>query len=160
MTNQLRAFLAAFVLAVGVMVSGHTEVGQFGEGSFQLTGGNSSGGTISNSATNYFPINGFLPASLTEVDVLVGTEPITPSKFACATIGGSPGAGKSYTFVIRNGGADTDWSCAIADAATTCSDETGSAIAASSQTIAVKSVPSGTPTAVRAVCRLVAALTS
>lgn len=109
-------------------------------------------GNVSNSATNYFAITGFSGPSATENDVILGMVAITPTELTCTTFGGSPGSGKSYAITVRRAAADTDWSCTIADANTSCSDTSGSAIALSGSW-SFKVVPSGTPTAAAILCR-------
>ena len=61
------------------------------------------------------------------------------------TLSGSPGAGKSYAFTLRQDSAATDLTCTVSETGTTCNDS-GSAAVANDDLMAYESVPSGTPT--------------
>jgi len=63
------------------------------------------------------------------------------------SLGTAPGSGKSWTFTIVINGSDTAITVTISDAATTARDTTHTASIAPGDTIALKSVPSGTPSA-------------
>jgi hypothetical protein len=74
---------------------------------------------------------------------------------------GSPGSGKSYTLSMRKNGASPGGtpSAAIADAATTGSDGSGSVSIADGDTWSIRSVPAGTPTARAATWALIQTMT-
>lgn len=59
---------------------------------------------------------------------------------------GTPGAGKSYTFMVRKNGADTSVTCVIADTATSASDTANSFSVVAGDLVTLKVTPSGTPT--------------
>jgi hypothetical protein len=60
---------------------------------------------------------------------------------------GSPGTGNSYTFTVRNNGADTSLTCAIIDSSVSCSDTDAahSVSFSAGDTVSIKSVPSSNP---------------
>ena len=59
----------------------------------------------------------------------------------------APGAGTSYVFTVMKNGEATDVTCAIADAATTAEDTAHSASFVAGDTVCLRCVPTGTPTA-------------
>jgi len=63
----------------------------------------------------------------------------------------APGAGKSYTFVVRKNGADTDITVTISDANTTGADTAHTVSVAAGDTVGLESVGSGTPDAASAI---------
>lgn len=107
---------------------------------------------ISSAATNYhIPMGdgGTTGSSATESDVEFQC-PITPLILSGLRVAldVAPGAGKSWVFTLRKDGADTAQTVTIADAATSASFGAGSEVTyTSGSKLAVKSVPSGTPTA-------------
>ncbi len=63
------------------------------------------------------------------------------------TLNNAPGVGKSWAFTVRKNGSDTSVTCTISDAATTARDTTHSFSVAPGDRLALKWVPTGTPTA-------------
>lgn len=59
----------------------------------------------------------------------------------------APTSGKSYAFTLLKNGVDTAVTCTISDTATDCNDASNSVTFAADDLIALKSVPSGTPSA-------------
>lgn len=102
---------------------------------------------------DHFAVSGPSVAQNDSDQVTMRTEAMTPTKVACALIGGTPGSGKSYVFTLI--GAST-WSCTIANSATTCSDTSGDPI--SEGDLYWRAVASGTPSAVYATCRIIGAI--
>jgi hypothetical protein len=62
-------------------------------------------------------------------------------------LNGSPGAGNSYTFIVRQNGADTAVTCAITDAAISCADTVNTVAFAVGDRISIRSIPASSPTA-------------
>lgn len=68
------------------------------------------------------------------------------SKFI-VSLDGSPGAGKSYAVTLRKNQVDTNVTCTVSDSATTCEDNINYTSFSGGDTVSVKVVPSGTPSA-------------
>jgi hypothetical protein len=62
-------------------------------------------------------------------------------------VGAAPGVGKSWTITLRKNGGDQTLTCTISDNATSASDTSNSVSVAVGDTLTMKVVPSGTPTA-------------
>jgi hypothetical protein len=62
------------------------------------------------------------------------------------TLSGSPGAGRSWTFVIRTNGQDTPVTCAIQDLATSCTDLVNPATFNAGDLFSIRVIGSGNPT--------------
>jgi hypothetical protein len=105
--------------------------------------------TLSNSATNY---TGIMTISATEaVTQIIIPYAATLKNLYIGLNSGSPGAGTSWAFSIRVNAATpgTLLTCTVADAATACNDTNGANAmnVAAGDLVAVRSVPSNTPTA-------------
>ena len=59
----------------------------------------------------------------------------------------SPGASKTYTFVVRKNGVDTALTCAISGAATACSDTVNTVTFVVGDLISIRATPTSSPTA-------------
>ena len=104
-------------------------------------------GDPSTSTTNYSNILQPSATSATEADELVEAALATTVSKLVVTLGVAPGSGKSWTFTLRKNGADTGLTCTISDTATTASDLVNTVSYAVGDTLTLKIVPSGTPTA-------------
>jgi hypothetical protein len=60
-------------------------------------------------------------------------------------LSGAPGSGRSWTFVVRNGGTDTAVTCTIQDLATSCSDLANSGVFAAGDLFSIRVIGSGGP---------------
>lgn len=105
------------------------------------------GSTVSNSATNYAGVqmSGAANATLANVDQIMPTGGTFSHLYV--ELEGAPTAGKSYAFTLLKAGADQSLTCTVADTATTCNDTSNSFTVAASDLVALKIVPTGTPTA-------------
>lgn len=110
----------------------------------------SAGGTTvpSVSVTNYTYASGNLLYWQT-TDALVHSVISTAgeAKDLRVSVGAAPGVGKSWAVTLVNNGVDTALTCTIADAATSCSFTASTEVLAVGDTLSVKVVPTGTPTA-------------
>lgn len=99
----------------------------------------------STSATNYAGFSGGWAATNDDgVRSLVPLDGVLEDLYVSLTV--APGAGKSYAFTVRKNGADTSLTCTVSDSNTTC-QMSGSVSYSAGDTLALKCVPSGTPTA-------------
>lgn len=105
------------------------------------------GTTLSNSATNYAGVqmSGAANATLANVDQIMPTGGTFSHLYV--ELEGAPTAGKSYAFTLLKAGADQSLTCTVSDTATTCNDTANSFTVAASDLVALKIVPTGTPTA-------------
>lgn len=107
-------------------------------------------GALSTGATSYGPMQGFNNgANFVSTEASISTVMPTAGTFSNFYIRSTtaPGAGKSYTYTLRKNGADTAVTATMSDAATTATDSTNSVTYAAGDTISIKAVPTGTPTA-------------
>lgn len=63
-----------------------------------------------------------------------------------ASVSAAPTAGKSWTFNVRSGGADTNLACVISNSATTSNNTSNNVIATAPGALSLETTPSGTPT--------------
>lgn len=79
--------------------------------------------SMSSVASNYYPISGEQRTNGTETNRLGYVPPGTLSKLYCR-VASAPGSGKSWTVTVRVGLSNSALTCSIADAATSCADDT------------------------------------
>jgi hypothetical protein len=109
-------------------------------------------GNIVNSATSflgaYFDYGNGDPTEAAVAVKLAGTGSTTFSSFR-ALFNGAPGAGKTWTLTLRKNGADTALTCIITGTVVPaqCIDSTHSAVFSAGDTVDVKVVPTGGPSA-------------
>jgi hypothetical protein len=107
---------------------------------------------LNTGATNYLITVGSLAASLTEGDVQLTTTQAKAAHLGCYLPVAAPGGGKSWTITLRKNGVDTASTCPIADAASSCSDDTNVVSFVGGDLVSIKIVPAGTPTASTILC--------
>lgn len=126
-----------------IRVGFEIEGGSSGDGSFMTTGGVT---TLSAAATRYLPIQGGIPST-----TVGNAESIIPTagtiNSAYVELGGTPGAGRSYTATLVKNGVDTALTVTVSDSATTGSDTANSVSVAAGDKVYWKIVPAGSPSA-------------
>lgn len=98
-------------------------------------------------ATNYMTIYGTTVATTTvaAATTTMPTAGVVDKMYIAMS--GTPGAGKSYALTLYKNGLATALTCTVSDAATTCNEPTATVTFAAGDSIAMESVPTGTPTA-------------
>lgn len=103
--------------------------------------------TLGTAATTYLSVMGSNVPGTT----LANLDQVVPAAGTISRIfielNNSPGSGKSYAFTLLKNGSTTALTCTVSDTGTTCNDTGNSVSFAAGDTIALQSVPSGTPTA-------------
>lgn len=103
---------------------------------------------MSNSATNFTYFSGnTLAWNATELNSRSVVPIAGTLKNLYIRLGAAPTAGKSFAFTVEKNGSDSTITCTVSDANTSCNDTTHTLSLAAGDTISIKSVPSGTPTA-------------
>lgn len=114
-----------------------------GTGSFMTTGGVT---TLSAGADRYIPIQAGIPSTTTgNAETLIPTGGTIDSAYA--VLGGTPGAGRSYTATLVKNGVDTALTVTIANTNTTGNDTSNSVSVVAGDKIYWKIVPAGSPSA-------------
>jgi hypothetical protein len=111
-------------------------------------------GPLNASATRYIAFQGGDAIQTSEISAAQYLPAsVTPTQFKCQVSAAPDNGGgtQSYTFTLRAGGADTDWTCTISEAETTCADTSGSALSTDVE-VAISITPSGTPGTPRGRC--------
>ena len=117
-----------------------------------LLSGGAHGVAVSNAVPSYFSIITPLAPSVTRAAVEGMAPALKPYELFC--VSAAPNTGNSRAFTYRVNDVDTDWSCTISDAATSCTDFVGADTGAG--TAAIYHVPTSTPDASTARCSLAA----
>lgn len=124
-----------------------------GDGTWSTPAGGSGGGGTFNysdngvtvTANTYFiPIGGGGVPTTTEANVSIASPAALTVAHLKVSVSVAPGTGNSYTITLRDGGVDNAVTCAIADTATSCADDTHSFNVSASDLIDWKFVSAGT----------------
>lgn len=120
---------------------------------FLLATGADSDDLLATSGTTFLAVSGVGADTGTEANVRGRLNRTKPMKLSCS-LSVAPGAGKSYTVMLRHNTADTDCTCSIADTNTACSDTSCSVLAASAA-FALAFTAVSTPTASTPRCYII-----
>lgn len=106
---------------------------------------------FSNSTTRYCNLHQHTANSATTSTSATSYKTIIPNSGTLRNLSfqltNAPGSGKSWTFTVQKNGSDTGLTVTISDTNTEGSDTTNTVTVAAGDLLAIKSVPSGTPTA-------------
>lgn len=109
-------------------------------------------GIVSNASTSYLLVSGSKGTSTTEADVTEGLPPGTLSKLAC-WVDQQPTPG-TLAITVRVGAADTSITCTIGALVVRCNDMINTAAVGADPRVAIKVVPSSSPSVGQLSCHL------